>query len=247
MWGIYKITFTNQKSYIGQTCNLKRRLREYKNWEKCCVSQTALYAAFQKYGYDNATFSIIYESSETLDQEFLDNLEIKYIEEYKTLTPNGYNIEKGGHGHSGFHVLRQSYANDPYVQEPVLNLETGEEYETVIDWICKTGLPQDSMYKLYESDFKFCFKNQNKLQWNLGDGTFPENATIEDVRTGKAISYIKLPAFNRSNKEENCYTLNMIENHIKECRQIIKRQRDSLNKIEQEINQLEELAQKLRK
>lgn len=39
----------------------------------------------------------------------------------------------------------------------------------------------------------------------------------------------------------------MIENHIKECRQIIKRQRDSLNKIEQEINQLEELAQKLRK
>lgn len=33
MKGIYKITFENNKSYIGQSCNLDRRFSEYKNWK----------------------------------------------------------------------------------------------------------------------------------------------------------------------------------------------------------------------
>lgn len=57
MKGIYKITFNNNKSYIGQSCNLDRRFSEYKN---TCKNQVALYNAFNKYRqYD----IIILESS----------------------------------------------------------------------------------------------------------------------------------------------------------------------------------------
>lgn len=203
MWGIYKITFENQKSYIGQSCDLKRRFREYKNWKKCCKSQVALYAAFEKYGYEKATFTTIYESSETLDQKVLDELEIKYIKEYNTLTPNGYNIEKGGHGHSNYSKFNSSMFSEtysPYVNEPVLDRETNEEYATVPEWIKKNHLGYDAIYMLYEKGCKFQFKNQNKLKWDLGDGTCPYNATIEDVRHGKASAYVKIPHFNSTDE-----------------------------------------------
>lgn len=54
----------NPKVSLKQICDLKRRFREYKNWKKCCKSQVALYAAFEKYGYEKATFTTIYESSD---------------------------------------------------------------------------------------------------------------------------------------------------------------------------------------
>lgn len=80
----------------------------------------------------------------------------------------------------------------------------------------------------------------------MGDGTYPLNATIKDVRDGVAISYIKLPAFNRPEHEENCYSLNILEAHIKKYRETIKRRREELDKFEQDVDQLEQLAQKLK-
>ena len=41
MKGIYKITFENNKSYIGQSCDLDRRFSEYKNWKNNCKNQKA--------------------------------------------------------------------------------------------------------------------------------------------------------------------------------------------------------------
>lgn len=200
MWGIYKITFSNQKSYIGQSSNLKRRMREYKNWKKHCKNQTALYAAFEKYGYENAKFTMIYESSDKLNQNILDELEIKYIKEYNTLTPNGYNIKTGGKGISGYgsyssKVFDENYSQ--YINEPVINIETNEEYKTVPEWIKQNHLSYDAIYDLYKKDSKFCFKNQDQLKWDLGDGTVPINASIGDVRSGKATSYVKIPLFNQ--------------------------------------------------
>lgn len=232
MWGIYKITFENQKSYIGQTCDLKRRFREYKNWKKCCKSQVALYAAFEKYGYEKATFTTIYESSETLDQKILDKLEIKYIEEYNTLTPNGYNIEKGGHGHSNYSKFNSNMFGEnysPYVNEPVLDRETNEEYATVPEWIKKNHLEYDAIYMLYKQGCRFQFKNQDKLKWDLGDGTCPYGATIEDVRHGKAMAYVKIPHFNSTDE------ITELEDPIDV----------KLEELEKQINQLKEETSKI--
>ena len=52
----------------------------------------------------------------------------------------------------------------PYVNEPVLDRETNEEYATVPEGIKKNHLGYDAIYMLYEKGCKFQFKNQNKLK-----------------------------------------------------------------------------------
>ena len=90
--GIYKLTFPNGKSYIRQSYNLHRRMLDYKHWQTRCKNQTALYNAFNKYGVDQVIVEILC-SGKDLTQEERNSLEIKYIVEYNTQTPNGYNIE----------------------------------------------------------------------------------------------------------------------------------------------------------
>ena len=70
MIGIYKITNTiNQKSYIGQSNFIERRLAQHKSpYEQERFSNKPLYQAFKKYGIENFTFEVIEECSvEDLD------------------------------------------------------------------------------------------------------------------------------------------------------------------------------------
>ena len=89
----------NGKCYIGQSINLKHRLtshlNSYKNPKKF---RYAIYKAIIKYGIDNFDISIIEfvdPNTENI-KSVLDSLEKKYIEEYNSLIPNGYNMTKGG-------------------------------------------------------------------------------------------------------------------------------------------------------
>lgn len=93
---IYKIkNLINNKYYIGQTVHeLKERWRQHKKKTNNC---RYLKNAFDKYGFDNFEFELI---CECIDED-LDNLEIKYMKEYNSLAPNGYNLREGGN--SGRH------------------------------------------------------------------------------------------------------------------------------------------------
>lgn len=93
---IYKIkNKIDNKTYIGQTTqDLESRWRNHrKNSSKCRY----LKSAFKKYGVENFDFQLV---CITFDNQ-LDDMEIKYIEQYKCLVPNGYNIRLGGN--SGKH------------------------------------------------------------------------------------------------------------------------------------------------
>lgn len=197
-WGIYKIDFPNGKSYIGQSSNLKRRMNDYKNWKKKCSSQTALYNAFNKYGgfkYETVTF--LYKDGGIINKDLLNDLEAKYINEYNTLVPNGYNIRPGGKSSSGYKkqyslIELKKLEFLTYCEEPILNTETGEVYNNVAEWLNDNKLYQDAYYDLYCIDSKFRFLNEKTLLWNLGSGTIPKNASISDVLNKKAKSYIKV-------------------------------------------------------
>jgi len=87
---IYKIQNNiNNKCYIGQT---KRTVD--KRWKEHCKSKDAMYIdnAIHKHTPENFTVTIIKETTDDL----LDELEKKYIIEYNSLYPNGYNLESGG-------------------------------------------------------------------------------------------------------------------------------------------------------
>lgn len=72
----------NGKQYIGQTIS-----------NNSYGHGTAIRHAFNKYGKDNFNIDII---KDKVPYEKLDELEINFINEYNTLSPNGYNLESGG-------------------------------------------------------------------------------------------------------------------------------------------------------
>jgi group I intron endonuclease len=80
----------NNKCYVGQTI---RTLE--KRWKEHCDSNrkgSILNNAILKYLPENFDVSLIIET----DNDKLDDLEVKFIKEYNSLYPNGYNIQTGG-------------------------------------------------------------------------------------------------------------------------------------------------------
>lgn len=96
--GIYKITSPSGKIYIGQSNDIERRHYNYKRY--LCKTQTILYNSFLKHGVENHNFEII----EECNQSQLNELEAKYVKEYKSFAkdnPNGMNCTIGGLGQCG--------------------------------------------------------------------------------------------------------------------------------------------------
>lgn len=84
---IYKHTNKlNNKSYIGQTKNIKWRW--YPNSYKTC---SKFYRAILKYGWDNFTHEVI----KICDETNVDYFETYYINLYDSIK-NGYNLDSGG-------------------------------------------------------------------------------------------------------------------------------------------------------
>lgn len=93
---IYIIRNTvNDKCYIGQTKNsIEHRFKRHISQINCKNQCSALYAAIRKYGVD--CFFIESLTSGSFSKDDLNMLEIYYINEYKTLSPGGYNLQTGG-------------------------------------------------------------------------------------------------------------------------------------------------------
>lgn len=58
--GIYKITSPNNRIYIGQSRNIKRRLYRYSRLE--CKEQPILYRSLLKYGIENRRWYVLGQS-----------------------------------------------------------------------------------------------------------------------------------------------------------------------------------------
>lgn len=92
---IYLLTSPSGKNYVGQTVtSFERRMIKHKSAAKHTPYEgcTYLNAAINKYGFDNFEGKVL----TYCDEDNLDELEQKYIEEYKSLHPNGYNLMTGG-------------------------------------------------------------------------------------------------------------------------------------------------------
>jgi len=90
---IYKYTSPSNKSYIGQTLNLTRRIREHKYTNR---SKTAFSRAIKKYGWNNLQQEIL---AKNLTRTEANILEEYYIAEHNTMAPSGYNLKSGGLNH----------------------------------------------------------------------------------------------------------------------------------------------------
>lgn len=96
--GVYLITNKlNNKRYVGQSINLKKRLKKHLHLTKEERYDAPLYKAIKKYGIDNFVLEILYKTD---DRDFkkvraeLDEKEKYYITKYKTY--GQYNQTLGG-------------------------------------------------------------------------------------------------------------------------------------------------------
>jgi group I intron endonuclease len=87
---IYVIqNIVNNKVYVGQTIRtVGLRWTEH----VCCKKNLPFNNAIRKYGKK----SFIFLKIEEIENEHLDNEEQKYIFEYNSIIPNGYNVHEGG-------------------------------------------------------------------------------------------------------------------------------------------------------
>ena len=102
--GIYQIrNKINNKSYIGCAFDIRRRLKEHTNLLRNNKHYNIyLQRAWNKYGEENFEVIILFEGSKDNLLEY----EIKFIEMYNTVVPNGYNLTSGGQGLANYsHTL----------------------------------------------------------------------------------------------------------------------------------------------
>ena len=90
----------NNKYYVGQAEQLRKRLLHHINNFKNCRYDAPLYRAMTKYGLDVfevEILEIVDGLSDRMEiQEKLDEFKIYYIEHLNSYAPNGYNQTRGG-------------------------------------------------------------------------------------------------------------------------------------------------------
>jgi group I intron endonuclease len=103
IYSIYRITNTvNQKVYIGKTGDIRKRWRSH-----ICASRrpndirrySVIHRAMSKYGVDNFTFEVIYQSKD--HDHILNEMEPLFITAYKMYGVGVYNLTDGGEGRLG--------------------------------------------------------------------------------------------------------------------------------------------------
>lgn len=91
MYQLYKLSFASGKSYIGQTTRkMITRITQHRQSARN-GSMLAVHCAWRMYGEPEVVVLGQFDS-----QDALHAAEIAAISEYKTLTPNGYNLSNGG-------------------------------------------------------------------------------------------------------------------------------------------------------
>lgn len=106
MIGIYKIeNLKNGKMYFGQTIDYDKRKAEHlRALSGGYHKNRYLQSAWDKYGADSFSFSFVANCAENE----LDVFEKKYISDYNSEAPNGYNLTCGGDGVRGMKWSEES-------------------------------------------------------------------------------------------------------------------------------------------
>jgi group I intron endonuclease len=141
---VYKITNNlNGQSYIGQTVNsIHERFRTHcaKYSKGKCPK---LWNAIQAHGKDNFKIELLW-SKPGCSVEELDAKEREFIEMYNTLSPNGYNLQEGGHG-SRHNMESRSKISEA---KKKLWLERGDEIRKKV---AERGVTEETRQRLSKS------------------------------------------------------------------------------------------------
>lgn len=84
--GVYKFTSPSGKVYVGQSCNIKRRLIEHLSDSKHIVNK--FYSSIKKYSFESHKFEILFLSDSQYERNRMEQFYINYYDSIK----NGLNL-----------------------------------------------------------------------------------------------------------------------------------------------------------
>lgn len=156
----------NNKYYIGQALNIRKRFNSHYIQILKQNSKYPIYKAILKYGIENFEYGIIgvfktFENKELLKRK-LDFLEKKYIKEYHSFGESGYNQTKGGDG--GILGYKMTSIQKEHIRQNALKVVNDGRYTIYIynifskeinsflsfqDASIKLKINRDSLYSAY--------------------------------------------------------------------------------------------------
>jgi group I intron endonuclease len=92
--GIYKLTNPNGSVYIGQSWNIKNRIKTYRSLD--CKKQPKLYNSLIKYGFDSHKVEILCELPFDLSQDVMNEFERTYWLFFNECNFNMLNLKEPG-------------------------------------------------------------------------------------------------------------------------------------------------------
>lgn len=194
--GIYVIhNNVNDKYYVGQTIRLRTRIQDHYSTaiSKKCENQRKrmlLYKAIEKHGIDNFDLQVIYsENTKEFNsiKKTLDGLEKKYIVEYNSYVPNGYNQTKGGD--AGVFGLKMNNEQKELISKRMQDVHSDGRYMCYCyDIIDKSYYSAVNLKKLQD-----ILRYNKVLQDNkeLSSGYFRNNIVFERFVIARSIDELK--------------------------------------------------------
>lgn len=168
MKAIYKIeNKINHKIYIGQTNNPERRFEEHCNNKQ--KYRSLIHDAIIKYGKKNFSFEILEWCNDYNDKEKY------YIQYYRSLVPNGYNICKGGESPPNYSGESNSFAK--ISNETVLKIK-----KDLKNW----DIPKKAIQKKYNVSFNIIRHINEGSSWYDEKEKYPLRPTETELNNIKA-------------------------------------------------------------
>lgn len=101
IFGIYRLTFPNNKVYIGKGTNLYKRFNEYSRCKNYDYQDLVVHRAIKKYGWENIKKDILIGEVYLTDTQ-LNGYEKFWIKVYNSTNKDiGYNVSSGGESTTG--------------------------------------------------------------------------------------------------------------------------------------------------
>lgn len=192
---IYKIAFPDGKYYVGKTMDLGSRIQLYFRFYDSSRSGE-LSNAICRYGFDSLDISVLTEVS-CKDKSDLDTalsiLEIKYIRDLNTITPNGYNVSVGGeilgiraeNIYTGLDVSKNYGENKPILLYGV-DGKFLKEYPSVLRCAYDLGLDDDDVRAHVNKKRALCGKYLlREKKYNY----VPKTICVSDVKVKERVRY----------------------------------------------------------
>lgn len=192
---VYCLEFPNGMKYVGKTKDLGRRMKLYLS--DFSSKESGIPKHVSDFGVDNVDVRILFSMSgqKQEDKEIcLSIMEIKYIRELNTLSPNGYNVSLGGEVlgipieclTTDKDVIKSFYKPNKFVLEYDLYGNFVKEYDSIARCAYEKGLNENTI-RAYLTKMKplndSCYIREKKYDY------IPPKIDVEKYEIKEKVKY----------------------------------------------------------